>query len=124
MKISGILTEWFETGLEGAVWVLQEDGKDGYDGLNVLKQGDHLTILSPNGELLWSGTIDCDREIGKTPRPTNPKLMQQLGLGCWIHWVQRGFEPDEWARFFMHPDNDRCRGILVKTSVSNDLMRE
>jgi hypothetical protein len=26
--------------------------------------------------------------------------------------VQRGFEPDQWAAFFIRPEGDRYRGIL------------
>lgn len=116
MTIYGKLSAWFETGLEGVVWVVNEDGKDGYEGLHVLHEGDHLTILNRQDGIIWAGKIVCDQERGKIPRPTNPDFLQQAALGCWIHWVQQGFEPDEWAAFFLRPDEDRYRAILVRGS--------
>lgn len=111
MKIHGELLDWFETGLEGVVWAIEPNDAVGFD-LNVIHEGDHLTILDRDGRVLWQGVIQCDREIGKIPRPTNPDFVQQAALGCWIHWVQRGFEPDQWAAFFIRPEGDRYRGIL------------
>lgn len=69
-----------------------------------------------DGDTVWAGVIDCDREVGGRPRPTNPALTQQAALNCWIHWVQRDFEPDEWARLFIRSEDDRYRGILVRNS--------
>lgn len=116
MKIHGELVDWFETGLEGVVWAIEPDGAVGFD-LKVIQEGDHLTILDRDGATLWQGVIECDRETGKIPRPTNPTFLQQTALGCWIHWIQRGFEPDQWAAFFMRPDEDRYRGILEKKTA-------
>lgn len=112
--IEGELEDWFETGLEGVVWALADDAQKGYDSLHVIEEGDDLTILDKMGKVLWHGTIECDRKTGATPRPTNPKFVQQQALGCWIHWIQNGFESDRWAEFFMRPDDDRLRGVLVK----------
>ena len=111
MEIRGELVDWFETGLEGVVWAIEPDGAVGFD-LKVIHEGDHLTIVDRDGAIRWQGVIECDRETGKIPRPTNPEFLQQTALGFWIHWVQRGFEPDHWAAFFMRHEEDRYRAIL------------
>ncbi|MFA6286139.1 MAG: hypothetical protein WC661_02045 [Opitutaceae bacterium] len=115
--ITGELEDWFETGLEGVVWALIDDANNGYDSLHVIEEGDDLTVLDKAGTVLWQGTIECDRKTGATPRPTNPHFIQQQALGCWIHWIQKGFEPDHWAEFFIRRPDDRLRGVLVKKST-------
>src|SRR6185369_12516300 len=112
--IEGELFDWFETGLEGVVWTLLDDIHEAHAGLHVIKEGDHLTIYGRDRSMLWQGTIRCDRETGRIPRPTNPDFKQQAALGQWVHWIQAGFEPDRWAAFFIRPDNDRLRGVLIK----------
>jgi len=114
--INGVLHDWFETGTEGVIWALiDDDHPDGdYDGLHVIHEGDHLTILSETGQATWQGIIKCDRKIGAIPRPTNPNYIQQAALGCWVHWIQTGFEPDRWAEFFIRGDAAPLRGILIK----------
>ena len=84
----GVLFDWFETGLEGIVWALQVDGTKSYDGLRVIEEGDHLTIIGKKGRVLWQGIIRCDRKTGRIPRLTNTTFKQQTALGYWIHWVQ------------------------------------
>lgn len=49
VKFVGVLDPYFETGTEGTVWSLIEDGKPGYDGLRQIENGDHLTIYMENG---------------------------------------------------------------------------
>ncbi len=115
--VAGELEEWFETGLEGVVWALIESGRKGYAGLHVIEEGDHLTIIDRASNVLWQGIIECDREIGRRSRPPNSKLIQQTALGCWVHWIQRGFEPDAWAKFFIRADDDRLSGVLCKRRV-------
>lgn len=110
----GELFDWFETGLEGAVWALHADGMEGYAGLQVIEAGDHLTILDQKKRVLWKGVIVCDRKTGRIARPFNPDFKQPQALGYWIHWTQKGFEPDNWAGFFIRPEKDRLRGILKK----------
>ncbi|HWD40180.1 MAG TPA: hypothetical protein VG944_15125 [Fimbriimonas sp.] len=112
----GILIDWFETGLEGVVWALEEEEIQGYSGLHPIDEGDHLTILDSDGNALWSGTIVKDRKTGLATRPFNPNFKQQVALGHWVHWIQQGFTPDEWASFFIRADCDRLRGRLSKAA--------
>lgn len=114
--ITGQLGMFFETGTEGVMWVVEEAGKQGYDALNYLDAGDQLRILTPEGALVWEGTITPDFKTGYQPYPLNPTLGQPSALGYWIHWTQEGFEPDVWASFFIRqsPRDPQYLGELTK----------
>lgn len=116
-RIEGVLYDYFETGAEGMMWSLIDDDNLGREGLHFIEAGDHLTICDPLGHEVWHGTIRCDRRTGWRAYPGNPKHGQPVALGCWIHWTQKGFTPDKWARFFMKSEVDRFRGILVKKAA-------
>jgi hypothetical protein len=118
--IHGELEDFFETGTEGVVWAVQEDGDKSYSGLHPIQEGDHLTILADNEEIIWDGVIACDRETGFEKHPNSSKYGQPQALGLWVHWTQKGFHPDDWARFFVRPDSRRLRGILTKTPPCTD----
>lgn len=100
VEYRGLLTGYFETGLEGVMWALQRDGMDADEGLVLLKEGDSLEIYSPEGEIVFSGIIEPDKTTGRIRRPFS-NITQQNALGYWIHWTQKGFEPDDWASYFM-----------------------
>lgn len=100
VAIRGTLEDFFETGCEGVMWAVYEDGKSGYDALNILEQDDWLRITDEHGKVLFEGFIDCDRKKGWHEYPMNPGHGQPCALGMWIHWTQKGWEPDDWARLF------------------------
>lgn len=110
MQIEGKLFGWFETGLEGVIWALEQEEIAGYDGLFIIEEGDHLVISSPTGEVLFDGYIVADVEIGKKQRPFS-KINQPQAKGLWIHWTQKGFSPDKWAELFISGVN---HGLLTK----------
>ena len=101
LEIKGILEPFFETGTEGIIWSVEEDNKKGYDGLRILNPLDQLTVYGEKGEILFNGKIFPDFKAGWTEYPLNPGNGQPCALGCWIHWTQIGWEPDDWARFFL-----------------------
>jgi hypothetical protein len=112
--IRGLLYDHAETGTEGVMWAVIDDST-GYDGLHIVKPGDHLTVLDQVGRRLWSGVIRPDRKAGWRRYPLNPKYGQPLALGHWVHWTQKGFKPDDWAGYFIRPKYDRLHGILKKS---------
>lgn len=110
--IEGELYDFFMTGTEGVIWSVQEPGR-GFEGLHEIKAGDALTVYSEDGSVRWSGVIDPDHETGWTRYPENPDNGQQISCGRWVHWIQRGFTPDDWgALFFRH--GARLRGRLER----------
>ncbi len=121
-RIEGYLEDYSATGTEGAIWTLQDDENTGYSGMHLIEEGDHLTITDQLGHRIWAGVIRCDRRSGLRRRPGNPEFQQPCALGHWIHWTQRGFKPDDWARFFLRPDYDRLRGALIKKPHRNAAM--
>jgi hypothetical protein len=92
VKHVGVLYGWFETGTEGVVWSLIEDGKEGYEGLKIIDEKyDHLVVYGEDGKKLWSGKIKPDYKNGWRRYPLNPKFGQPCALGMWIHWTQKGW---------------------------------
>lgn len=100
-KYLGVLDGWFETGTEGIVWALLEDGKTGYAALQPLRRGDHLKVFDEDGTVLFDDLINPDPIVGLTVSPLNPEWKQPSVFGIWIHWTQRGWLPEDWARLFL-----------------------
>ncbi len=97
----GVLDWYFATGTEGLVWILQEYGKTGLDGMVFLKPGDNLKVFREDGSIIFEGEIILDITTGLQASPYNPEYKQQAALGFWIHWIQQGWSPDDWARLFI-----------------------
>jgi len=101
-SIKGKLEPFFETGTEGVIWSVYEDGKEGYDALQCLDEGDYLTIFDPADltKIVWEGNIDLEYERNYHPFPMNPQYGQQAIMGMWVHGIQRDVEPDDWGTWF------------------------
>lgn len=82
-SIHGALEPFFETGTEGVIWALHEYGTEGYNGLNILEDGDDLRVYDTvtDGNIEWQGrvsfeTYDAPREIDVSRQ--TPALAQRL----------------------------------------------
>ncbi len=85
--IFGALEPFCETGTEGVIWSISEYGKSGYDGLNVLKDGDRLTVYKNvrDGEIEWEGRADFSDYAPK--RLQNHEVMREtkhMDTGVWL----------------------------------------
>lgn len=102
--IKGKLDAFSETGTEGIIWSVYEDGKTGYDALHCLESGDHLTVLDPEDHsvTLWAGNIDLEYQRNRMSSPGNPQYQQQNINGYWVHGVQVDVMPEEWALWFFN----------------------
>lgn len=102
--LDGKADTWFETGSEGVYWVVRTN--EPYKNLlyheyEMLNNGDKVTIYDDNGVVYFDGIIEQDTETGYQPYPMNPQWGQQCAAGMWVHWIQSGFEPDDWGRLFL-----------------------
>jgi len=131
IRVTGILDDYFETGCEGTYWSLYLDdpGKvanSPYQRLFILEKDDHLEIYNVDGLLITTVDIDPDYETGYTPYPKNPTLGQPLALGLWIHWTQKGWNPDDWARLFIPeiPEKDYAERLIqvFRDNDASDLL--
>lgn len=110
MQIDGILDPYFETGTEGILWSVYDESRPGYDGLFVLEDGDLLEVIDNDGTVVWEGEIELDWDIGYKPYPSNPKYGQQAAMGAWVHGIQKGFKPDDWALLFFRQYRNKEAG--------------
>jgi len=117
--LTGVLYAYAETGSEGFHWSVHEDGKEGYEGLHILRDGDELTVFNDDESVLWQGVIDFEYRTGWRHYPLNPRLGQQCALGLWVHGNQEGWEIDKWAKLFI----DEKRATLLKTTVKSSKKR-
>lgn len=109
----GKLDAFFETGTEGVLWSLYEHGKEGYEGLQILEEGDYLIVYSSDANhILWSGYIHPDYTINIERSPFNPSYSQPSVLGYWCHWLQCALDPKTWAAFFF----SELEATLIKLS--------
>ncbi len=113
----GVLYGWSETGTEGMVWVLLEDGYSGYDAMRFVEEDDRLKIYGENGEVLFDGKIVEDRKAGWEEYPKNSGHGQPCALGFWIHWTQKGWEPDKWAALFLHEYAEEGNGKPLRAEL-------
>jgi hypothetical protein len=119
-EMRGVCFLFSETGTEGGWWAMHEDGfvtADGhwtYEGLQRLEEGDEFTVYAEDDSVLFHGVIRQDTKTGAIPRQVlrNGKLenhrrwKQQVVGGMWVHWVQRGIDPEVWGELFV--GNKRC----------------
>ncbi|MDO3382412.1 hypothetical protein [Gilvimarinus algae] len=112
--LTGLLIEYFETGTEGVMWALMQDGKSGYEGLVLLEAGDHIEVFEIEGPKVYDGIVVPDTSIGAMQRPGST-LRQPVALGRWAHWIQSGFDADVWAGYFC---SGKYRGVIHKTTES------
>ena len=107
MKKTGVISDFFETGCEGVVWVFYEDEKKNmWDAFNSLEKGDWLKIYNEDGSLAFEGKINPDHKIGWKEYPLNPGHGQPSALDYWIHWTQKNWKPDDWARLFIRNEGE------------------
>ena len=114
-EIKGICFLFGETGTEGGWWALQEDGfetEDGhwtYEVLRYLEEGDDFTAYADDGSVLFRGVIHQDDKTGAIPhrvirkgRVVIDRRWKQQVVGCmWVHWIQKGMDPELWGDLFM-----------------------
>jgi hypothetical protein len=100
--IRGVLEPFFETGTEGVIWSVYEDGRTGYDGLNCLADGDYLKIFDKEDptKVVWEGIIDLEWERNYRKYPMNPEYGQQEVGGFWVHGLQSDVTPQQWGHWF------------------------
>ncbi len=117
--LTGRLDMFFETGTEGLLWTLNLDPKhisfDGhpYTTFELIESGDRLCIFNEDGDAIFNGVIDPDHCEGWTEYPSNPGHGQPAALGYWIHWTQRGWCVEDWARLFIetHPQAELTKYV-------------
>jgi hypothetical protein len=102
--LTGHLEVFSETGTEGTVWAFHEDGKEGMDGLHILKPGDLLSVFNDAAQKkkIWKGVVDFDYEKNKQPLPLLPSLtVQWIKTVGTVHGLQKGVAPQKWAKMFL-----------------------
>jgi hypothetical protein len=123
-EMKGVCFLHSETGTEGGLWAMQEDGfadKYGYwsyEGLRYLEEGDDFAVFAKHRNVLWHGIIHGGSKTGRIPRQVirNGKLVnhrawkQQVVGGMWVHRVQKGMGPEAWGELFMGEKRCLVRG--------------
>lgn len=117
-KYTGVLDGYFATGTEGTLWTVDTRNRNyGLYGEVFIEPGDYLTVYGNDGSVIFQGEIQPDYKTGRRNYPGSKKYGQQCALGFWIHWIQKGWQPDDWAKLFIahwFKKKKRLRAELIK----------
>lgn len=100
MKIEGTLEAWTPDVSEPLLWAIHEAGRPGPEGVHPLLKGDLLIVHDLAGVPIWIGKVDFDFETGLQKDPVDPSSTRQVVAGYWVHGLQKGEDPELWARMF------------------------
>lgn len=114
-KIEGTLEAWTPDVGEPLLWTIHEAGKPGPDGVHPLLKGDLLVVHDAAGTPVWAGTVEFDFERGLQQDPLDPSSMRQAVAGYWVHGLQKGEDPELWARMFFEHSH-----AVVKRRIAPD----
>lgn len=90
--LEGTLEAYWEQGFEGRIeYAFAPDG--GSPQPLFLRNGDHLVIHGPEGQVLWQGVIDFVAVRWWDRRPPDP-------IQVWSHERQRGVRYADWVQWF------------------------
>jgi hypothetical protein len=92
--VHGSLEPFLETGTEGVIWSVQEYGKNGYDGLHCLQDGDSLEIFSTvkDGEVEWEGEVKFSgKKISEIDHTEVVRSTKHIDTEKWLYmsWDNR-----------------------------------
>ena len=103
----GHLSWDFWTGCEGIIWTFEADDKSvGWKGTVYLEKDDHLKVFNEKDEVVFEGKLVLDTRTGWKEYPGNLGHGQQGALGYNIHWIQKGWQPNDWARLFIRKEGE------------------
>ncbi len=87
---------FWEQGMEGMVWAVQNQKYKSYDGLEILGTGDILTIFADNKRevALWSGELRFSKTRGLKAHPLLPFKTQRLSNGAWMNGIPTTIDGD------------------------------
>lgn len=90
----GALEAFAETGTEGEIWSVHEYGKQGYDGLNCLRNGDKLTVYTNvrDGEIDWEGPVAFGPEKVERLGPWAGEIMRRTTHMDTMEWLQMSYQ--------------------------------
>jgi hypothetical protein len=86
--IFGALQAFAETGTEGDIWSVFEYGKNGYEGLNCLQDGDKLTVYNMvrDGAVTWEGAVDFgDTQVHKQDHLELMRHANHMDTKDWLY---------------------------------------
>ena len=117
--IEGKLMPYYETGMEGTLWSVHEDGKDGYDGLNPLENGMLLTVFNDAArtQVLWQGTIDFEKDRAQQEALLRAQKYPPR-LGPWGYGLPKNIHPYDWVNMFSQEKPARI--TIEKSTHSNE----
>lgn len=113
VTVYGVTECYAETGTEGVYWAVYEEGKEYFEGLHLIDEGDRLTIYGDDEQVLFDGIIVYDRITGWRPyHPDRPFGMGQQGCIVYnVHWIQKGYTELGWGQLFITETPLRARLI-------------
>ena len=94
--LNGELEAYYEQGWEGMIlFSFMPEGGKGLNDLIALQSGQHLTIFSPDGSMLWSGTLNFVRRHDRRDQ-------HKLDAGIWSYEKQKDVSYADWMAWFWH----------------------
>lgn len=93
--IKGQLMGYYETGMEGEMWALQELGKS-YDGLHNIQKAKHLKVYRHN-KVIYDQDVDFVNYTEKKINTLDGVITKQI---YWHFGMQKDIDENIWFQMF------------------------